>query len=342
MTRPRLFLHVGLPKCGSTSIQLRLASNRAALLERGIFYPRMPVDAEGEERIGHMPLCTSIYRSIDGSPLLRQVVRDHQTAGGDALCLSSEGFIVRADREPGPGVGNVLAGYDTSIIAFFRRHDAWITSRYKQAVFGLAYGGTLAEFVAKPPRGYADMVRFDVAARLDRLAALFGATRIRAVDLAAGKVDAVAEMGAFIDAPLADWPVDGSLLSDRRSLKVDGGDANVSLSNLATLFLRDVNARVIDPDLREAIIVSLLRTARPEPPTRLMRKPVAERLRITFVRINRPLFERHGLTPHPEVEPGAGPFRDTIDPAEREAIGHRLLADMAPDLREAAHIALSL
>ena len=342
MTRPRLFLHVGLPKCGSTSIQLRLASNRAALLERGIFYPRIPVAQEDEERLGHMPLCTSIFRSNEEPLLLQEMVRDHQATGAATLCLSSEGFIMWADRQEKVDVGGVLSGYDIAIIAFYRRHDAWITSRYKQAVFGQAYAGTLAQFVADPPRGYANMVTFDIAERLDRLAALFGAKRIQVVDLGTGNADAVVAMGTFIGAPIADWQVDRSLLNDRRSMKVSGGNANVSLSNLNTLFLREVNARVTDLDLREAVITSLLRTARPEPPTRLMRKPMAERLRATFARTNQALFKRYGLAPHAGIEPVAGSFRDTLEAFEREAIGYRLLADMAPEQRETARVLLSL
>ena len=341
MVRPRLFLHVGLPKCGSTSIQLRLASNRAALLERGIFYARMPVEEEGEEHVGHMPLSSSIFRSHAESPLLGAVVHDHRASGVDALCLSSEAFITRADRQRAEGVGDALDGYDASMIAFYRRHDAWITSRYKQAVFGRAYVGTLAEFVADPPRGYLGMVNFDIAERLDRLAAVFGVTRTHVVDLDAGKVDAVAEMGAFIGAPLADWPVDKGLLGDSGSLKAADGDANISLGNMTTLFLRDVNARVTDPGLRDAIIVSLIRTAEPEPPTRLMRKPMAERLRATFARVNRRLFERYGLTPHPGIQPGGGPFRDTLDRQERDSIRERLLADMNPPVRDVARTLLA-
>jgi hypothetical protein len=332
-------MHVGLPKCGSTSIQLRLASNRAQLLRHGIHYPPA-LGMEGEES-GHMALSASLATAKTVSPLLLHALDGFRTSGASVLCLSSEAFITRAPTFDRAGVGSELQDFETSILALYRRHDAWVTSRYKQAVIGKAYTATLPEFVTEPPPGYKGMVDFDIAARLDRLTTVFGAERMTVIDLDGEGADAVAAMGDLLDIPLADWPADPTLLKEQKSLRVQNGTANISLGNLATLFLRDVNALRPRKELREAVVLALVKSARPEPPTRIMRKPMAERLLATFVRENRRLFERFGLSPHSQTASGTGPFRRELEPEEVRSVRADVIDAIAPGYAREAEALLA-
>ena len=64
-----LYLHIGLPKTGTTSIQNYLFENREALMQRGVCYPKPLASVghhaeallffEGEASRDHLPLAST-------------------------------------------------------------------------------------------------------------------------------------------------------------------------------------------------------------------------------------------------------------------------------------------
>ena len=135
MTRT-LHFHVGLPKCGSSSLQSFFAANRDALKKHGVHYPKL-----SERSIGN---ATPFTRSFGTSE--RQDVFEHYNPGYDAqsaraafletlndrtsdqMLFSSEGLNRYFMRE---GLGTMGEGFDAVIVhLFIRPRAAWLLSHY--------------------------------------------------------------------------------------------------------------------------------------------------------------------------------------------------------------------
>jgi hypothetical protein len=129
-------LHIGTHKTGSTALQLMLANNRAALLERGILIPRTGVDPDIP--VGHHRLAAAL-RSGTATALLRDLVEELRASGAPLAILSSEEFSSLASQ---PQTLDALAqaltsaGYRTTVLAYFRPQDAFAESLYGELVRG--------------------------------------------------------------------------------------------------------------------------------------------------------------------------------------------------------------
>ena len=74
-----LYLHVGLPKTGSTSIQMTCAANRAELLQKGVFYPKFSlhlpeINFEIVDIRNHgVPLTSQCIQSSESLPFFQRI-----------------------------------------------------------------------------------------------------------------------------------------------------------------------------------------------------------------------------------------------------------------------------
>lgn len=128
----RLFLHVGMPKCATTSIQAYLAAHTSDLAARGLHY----VFAPGE-RIPEQGNATHLANAlITGDTARGWKLLDFFLRSDSNVILSSEYlFGVSRGAVAEEMVERIRqAGFDVSVICYFRRQDLWIESDYKQHV----------------------------------------------------------------------------------------------------------------------------------------------------------------------------------------------------------------
>lgn len=130
MKKLRLFLHIGHPKTGTTSIQSFLIENRDALLAQGILVPRT-----GAEKGAHHGFTDNFYstrrldtRTARNEERLRAEV---SRSGCHTVVLSSEGFI---QENPARLAGLLGADCDPFVIYYIRRQDRIVESVYAQRV----------------------------------------------------------------------------------------------------------------------------------------------------------------------------------------------------------------
>ncbi|MDN5788266.1 hypothetical protein [Pseudorhodobacter sp.] len=131
--RPRLVLHVGTHKTGTTSIQLALRDNRATLLKAGICYPD-----PGRDPHPDLPAHNFIYRAtLDGPEVMAAeralIWEEFRASRANCLILSEEGLSLPRDKlqaffEPWKDV------FDISIVCYLRRQDRYAESLYSQYV----------------------------------------------------------------------------------------------------------------------------------------------------------------------------------------------------------------
>lgn len=132
--RPRLVLHIGTHKTGTSAIQSALARSRLLLRAAGVLYPRTD-----REPWPQLPKHCSVWRAsvsddAAAAQAERQLVMDEfRASGAHTLVLSEEGF-----SEPLPRIAAWFAGwqdeFDIHIICLLRRQDLFAESLFNQFV----------------------------------------------------------------------------------------------------------------------------------------------------------------------------------------------------------------
>ncbi|HEV2363480.1 MAG TPA: hypothetical protein VGS12_04700 [Caulobacteraceae bacterium] len=151
---PRIVLHLGAPKTGSTYVQQRLAANRERLRERGVFFPRLPEVAAmaGNAKLlatalagKPSPSFARAFPAIDVSRLdpaavARRLIADWRP-NDEALLLSAENLRPRH----APLLRALLpASAEVQPVLLIRRQDDWVDSYFNQ----LTKTGDIHESVA--------------------------------------------------------------------------------------------------------------------------------------------------------------------------------------------------
>ncbi|HOV04160.1 MAG TPA: hypothetical protein PLJ34_11115 [Hyphomicrobiales bacterium] len=187
----RLILHIGAAKTGSTSIQVALAANRAALLEKGVLYPAS-LGARTHSLVTR--LATPLWRDLGrrgAGPIraLRAAAAERQnlvTALGaeidahrpETLVISYEGLFNRfSDRASVGRLATVCAALaeTVTVVVFLRRQDEALVSEF---VHGRRLGATrefvLLDEIARAPH-------LDYTRQLRHWEDRFGIADVRAV-----------------------------------------------------------------------------------------------------------------------------------------------------------------
>lgn len=147
MTR-RIFLHVGMPKCASTTIQAHLGTHAGWLRGHGVDYVqswwRTPVQQGNAVRLG--------YRLFDGD--MRNALGYAARLGRKRqdVLLSTELFSALSGSARMGDFIDALgqAGFEPHVICLFRRQDLWLESDFKQQVKeATGWTGTLDDLLAR-------------------------------------------------------------------------------------------------------------------------------------------------------------------------------------------------
>ncbi len=142
-----MVLHIGTGKAGSSSIQNFLRQNRDALFQLGVLLPQSP----GQSRHARLSLFVKTDEELENSPewrrqkqpdpakfrktFRRQLLTEIELSGAPRVMLSDEvlfGSSVPALRRLGRFTGRVADRL--RVIAYLRRQDDHMVSRYQQGV----------------------------------------------------------------------------------------------------------------------------------------------------------------------------------------------------------------
>ena len=192
---PRLYLHIGTHKTGTTSLQRFLAANRDPLRRQGIVYPDPAIGGFRSSYAHHHVAHAMAERTGEGTPddarrffdALRRDLRGgevgvvsaealyrHVLPGGEAGHLYDAGSGAVGDPQPYvERVRECLGDVDVTVLVVLRRQDAFLESLYAEQVMATAYRKTIDRFTAER----AWMADYD--ARLATWAGVFGADAIR-------------------------------------------------------------------------------------------------------------------------------------------------------------------
>jgi hypothetical protein len=141
---PRVVLHIGAPKTGSTYLQRRLRANRELLRKHGIYVPVLPAVAEmaGNAKL----LATALSRSpsltfqrafpeidvnaLDPKRIVAELFHDWRL-DSESIVLSAENLRPNHARE----LRQVLPSTTPCVVVLFvRRQDRWVDSYFNQMI----------------------------------------------------------------------------------------------------------------------------------------------------------------------------------------------------------------
>lgn len=233
-TRPRLVLHIGTHKTGTTSLQHGLATARERLLQdHGLFYPdtsRPPLPAQPKH-------CSVFRAAISDDAQLQDrerstLMREWQAAaalGAHTMLISEEGL-----SEPVPRIPAFFApladSFDIEVLCYLRRQDLFAESLFNQ------FTREVLRREARPMLGFvraeATRARLDYHAMLSRWAAL--PARVRVSDFDGPAVREIGLLASFeqcLGLPALDLP---------------GEQANVSPDMRLALLLNRMNRMQLD------------------------------------------------------------------------------------------------
>lgn len=147
---PRLVLHAGLPKTGTTSIQRFLDENSGALSEQGIFYSPTP-DRPGRRDHNFLAMATwqqvqRIYADRYGTDIERlrsdslaawdDMLDRFRASGHETLLVSGE-FFARSPVKPVIEFAKeALAEFDITVVFYLRQPSAHYVSWLQQHIKG--------------------------------------------------------------------------------------------------------------------------------------------------------------------------------------------------------------
>lgn len=140
---PRIWLHIGMLKTGTTAMQQWCAEYEDELRRQRLLYVRVRK---------HLPACGPMAdalarRGPEGEKLVAKVLGQIDEAGDgvDDVLISSEAFSHHGPHSLAPLV-EALRGHEIFILIWLRRQDRFAEALYKQAVKWSGRTGNIEEF----------------------------------------------------------------------------------------------------------------------------------------------------------------------------------------------------
>lgn len=228
--RPRLFIHAGMHKTGTTYVQSLCNKNRVRLREGGVLYPP---DALRPQPAHHGLPAALRSGCADDDPALRWL-RDLDAAR-EPILLSSETFC-SLDAAALRRVRDALPNHTVVPILFFREWTAGLLSRWQQRL-KMHRVETFSSFLEKAMTSPSEVHFVDYRIVLDKFSAAFGRQNV----VAASFDNALADGIDIVDVIFQIMGV-----SLRKSdLAVDDATSNSSLSTEDTALLHLVRKALV-------------------------------------------------------------------------------------------------
>jgi hypothetical protein len=129
-----IFVHIGLNKTGSSSIQRFCHLHRDILRERGLVYPDVGTHDSAHYGVSNLLIGQPSEVDLPDADALKNVIRSAASSNTNVL-LSSE-YLSQATNEEVSRVKAFLTAFDADkkIIVYLRRHDLWIPSLFNEAL----------------------------------------------------------------------------------------------------------------------------------------------------------------------------------------------------------------
>lgn len=270
--KPKLLLHVGAPKTGTTTLQHACNASREALLTRGILYPNVdlnPGPSPKHQWLTNLLLAEDLDRFGNN---VRQVAEQARTMTASSVILSTEGLFNHWFDFPAVGRDALAAlkeHFDVTVWVVLREPVAWAMSMYVQAVKNPPFPLAPPYSTTEPPENVIGdayfVTRLQYARFIQDAESLFGEGSVHPMRYESG--DILDQARRFLD-------VDATILGS-------AGDKNKALSMLGLELMWRLNSLRIPWQAREPLATAIIdldrvlgATSAPVRPSEEMRRKV--------------------------------------------------------------------
>ena len=140
--RKKLFLHIGLPKTGSSAIQDLLSTNRKSLMSDGVLYPISGDTAYA----GHAGI--AFAAKMKAKNPFKILIKEINESSCKKIVVSSEYFFTLKEQKI-EFLFNQLKDFDVKVIVYLRRQDDRIESGYLQILrdTDFRFSGNIEDYI---------------------------------------------------------------------------------------------------------------------------------------------------------------------------------------------------
>lgn len=133
-----IYIHIGMPKTGTTALQQACYANRQQLKDLGFLYPQTGLYSVAHHLLGYSLWTRNVrWMKTDKSDprgLIEAMLREADATQCRNLLVSSELLMFAAREGTLDLLRNCLAGFEIRIICYVRRMDGYISSAIAQTI----------------------------------------------------------------------------------------------------------------------------------------------------------------------------------------------------------------
>ena len=240
-----MVVHAGVHRTGTTSIQSALHGNAAELAQRGILYPKDPIDGA---LINHQRLAWDLSEEMVAADLLGDWIESLAQSDAHTVVFSAEDFcrIINLDF-----LDRFGEDFEIDAIFYLKRQDIWVNSWYNQHV-KWPFDARLSRCTPIEFLGHlGDFHWINYFETLERWSRKIGRLRVHARVLESGQIqDPLADLCDFCGVDF-----DLKISSDERM--------NESVPAAQIGILRSIGIAQYSPDIRNVIIDAVARAVGP-------------------------------------------------------------------------------
>lgn len=130
-----LWLHLGMPKTGTTALQSYLRNNASALSDSGLRYMeagRRRPEGDDRPKVSHNLLAFHMNQSAEPMDKYREAVAREYEAHGSKACLMSSEMFYSADLERLAQLFTEIPAREMRVVFYCRRYSDFFEADYKQ------------------------------------------------------------------------------------------------------------------------------------------------------------------------------------------------------------------
>ena len=139
-----VWLHIGTPKSGTSSLQKHLAAHRDALAEQGLAY----LSPQGRDSANELAVAWNQNRSAQVADLAGAINQAIETRPQPRALISSEMFYGFAP-DTMFHLFPAMRGKPLKVLVYLRRQDRYIEAKFLQKSKNGRFRGTIADYIAK-------------------------------------------------------------------------------------------------------------------------------------------------------------------------------------------------
>jgi hypothetical protein len=151
---PVFYIHIGVPKTATTTIQSFFTMHRDALLQRGTLYPKSIANSDGHSELHRalsvalepdsVPSLDNLRKHMEGRNVIASLFEEVARTEAKTVILSAESLASMRRPET---LRRALAPHPVRVLVYLRRQDNFLASFYNQIIKSGLYTATFEEFL---------------------------------------------------------------------------------------------------------------------------------------------------------------------------------------------------